>query len=73
MVGHDLRNPLQSIKSATYFLKKKGPTLSEDQAKAMFQTIEKGVDHSDKIINDLLDYDRKMFIWNYKRPRFRLF
>jgi PAS domain S-box-containing protein len=62
MVGHDLRNPLQSIKSAAYFLKKKGAALQEDQAKAMLEAIEKGVDHSDKIINDLLDYSRNMHL-----------
>ena len=60
MVGHDLRNPLQGIKSAAYFLKKKGATIKEDQAKAMLEAIEKGVEHSDKIINDLLDYSGNM-------------
>jgi PAS domain S-box-containing protein len=62
MIGHDLRNPLQGIKSAVYFLKKKGDTLKVDQAKAMLETIEKGVNHSDKIINDLLDYARNMHL-----------
>jgi PAS domain S-box-containing protein len=62
MVGHDLRNPLQGIKNAVYFLKKKGALIPEDQAKAMLQSIEKGVDHSDKIINDLLDYARNMHL-----------
>jgi PAS domain S-box-containing protein len=60
MVGHDLRNPLQGIKSAAYFLKKKGATIKEDQAKVMLEAIEKGVEHSDKIINDLLDYSGNM-------------
>jgi PAS domain S-box-containing protein len=56
MVGHDLRNPLAGIKNATYFLKKKGSALSEEQTKAMLENIEKGIEHSDKIINDLLEY-----------------
>jgi signal transduction histidine kinase len=56
MVGHDLRNPLAGIKNATYFLKKKGSALSEEQSRAMLENIEKGIEHSDKIINDLLEY-----------------
>lgn len=62
MVGHDLRNPLTSIKSAVYFLKKKGAALPEEQAKAMLEIIEKGIDHSDKIIKDLLDYARNIHL-----------
>ena len=62
MVGHDLRNPLTSIKNAAYFLKKKGSTLSEDKTKDMLEIIEGGVVHSDKIINDLLDYAREIHL-----------
>jgi two-component system sensor kinase FixL len=62
MIGHDLRNPLAGIKNATYFLKKKGATIPEAEAKAMLEIIEKGIDHSDKIINDLLDYAREMHL-----------
>ncbi len=58
MVGHDLRNPLASIKNAVYLIKKKGAMLPEDQTKTWLEIIEKGIDHSDKIINDLLDYAR---------------
>ena len=60
MVGHDLRNPLTGIKNAAYFLKKKGLAISETQFKEMLETIDKCIDHSNKIINDLLDYSRKM-------------
>jgi PAS domain S-box-containing protein len=60
MVGHDLRNPLTGIKNAVYFLKKKGNAISEDQAKVMFDTIDKCIDHSNRIINDLLDYSREI-------------
>jgi PAS domain S-box-containing protein len=60
MVGHDLRNPLASIKNATYFLKKKGKTISETQYKEFLEIIDKSIDHSDKIINDLLEYSREM-------------
>ncbi len=60
MVGHDLRNPLASIKNATYYMKKKGAAISEDQAKEMLEIIGKAIDHSDKIINDLLEYAREI-------------
>jgi PAS domain S-box-containing protein len=62
MVGHDLRNPLTAIKNAAYFLKKKGASIPEAEAKAMLEIIEKGIVHSDKIINDLLDYAREMHL-----------
>ena len=62
MVGHDLRNPLSGIKNAVYFLQKKGNTLSEAQAKMMFETIDKCIDRSNKIINDLLDYSRDIHL-----------
>jgi PAS domain S-box-containing protein len=62
MVGHDLRNPLAGIKNATYYLKKKGATISETQNKEMLEIIDKAIDHSDKIINDLLEYSREMHL-----------
>jgi PAS domain S-box-containing protein len=62
MVGHDLRNPLAGIKNAVYFLKKKGSTISEAQSKEMLEIIDKAIDRSDKIINDLLDYAREMHL-----------
>jgi len=62
MVGHDLRNPLAAIKNAVYFLKKKGALIKEEQAKTMLETMEAGIAHSDKIINDLLDYSREMHL-----------
>jgi PAS domain S-box-containing protein len=62
MVGHDLRNPLTGIKNAAYYLKKKGATCSERQAKEMLEIIDKAIDHSNKIINDLLDYSREMHL-----------
>ena len=62
MVGHDLRNPLAGIKSAAYFLKKKGAAISEAQSKEMLDIIDKSIAHSDKIINDLLEYAREMHL-----------
>ena len=60
MVGHDLRNPLATIKNASYFLKKKDTAIPETQYREILETIDKSIDHSDKIINDLLDYSREM-------------
>ncbi len=62
MVGHDLRNPLTGIKNAAYFLKKKGTTCPEGQAKEMLEIIDKAINHSNNIINDLLDYSREMHL-----------
>jgi PAS domain S-box-containing protein len=62
MVGHDLRNPLSGIKNAVYFLKKKGNTIPDARAKLMFETIDKCIEHSNKIINDLLDYSREIHL-----------
>jgi PAS domain S-box-containing protein len=58
MVGHDLRNPLTGIKNSAYYLKKKGAGISSSQAKEMLEIIERCVDYSNKIVNDLLDYSR---------------
>jgi signal transduction histidine kinase len=58
MVGHDLRNPLTSIAGATYYLRKKyGPEIDE-KGNGMFEIIERDIQYSNKIINDLLDYSR---------------
>jgi PAS domain S-box-containing protein len=62
MVGHDLRNPLAGIKNAVYILKKKGRAISEAQAKETLEIIDKAIDHSNKIITDLLDYAREMHL-----------
>ena len=62
MVGHDLRNPLTGIKNSAYYLKKKGAEISEVQAKEMLDTINRCVDYSNKIVNDLLDYSREIHL-----------
>ena len=60
MVGHDLRNPLSGIKNASYYIKKKETEGLSAQSKEMLQVIDRCVDHSNKIINDLLDYSKEM-------------
>jgi PAS domain S-box-containing protein len=60
MIGHDLRNPLTGIKGAAYYLKTKhGPEIGAT-GKEMLEIIEKAIDHSNKIINDLLGYSSKL-------------
>ena len=58
MVGHDLRNPLTSIKGAAYFLKAKYSKGLDATGKMMLSTIDNSIDYSNKIINDLLDYSK---------------
>jgi signal transduction histidine kinase/putative methionine-R-sulfoxide reductase with GAF domain len=60
MVGHDLRNPLTSITGATYYLKTKLGQNVDPKTKEMLEIIEKDVEFSNKIINDLLDYSREI-------------
>jgi PAS domain S-box-containing protein len=56
MVGHDLRNPLSGIRVASFYLSKKFDSKLNAEEKAMFETIDRNIIYSDKIINDLLDY-----------------
>lgn len=60
MVGHDLRNPLTGIAGATYFLRMKFGTEFDKKANDMLDLIEKGIQYSNKIITDLLEYSRDM-------------
>ncbi|MGD6852565.1 MAG: PAS domain S-box protein [Candidatus Bathyarchaeia archaeon] len=62
MIGHDLRNPLTGIKNSAYFLKKKVDKLSLSQVNEMLETIDKCVDYSNRIINDLLDYSKEIHL-----------
>ena len=60
MIGHDLRNPLSGIKNAAYYLRKRDLENLSPQSKEMIETIDKCIGHSNKIINDLLDYSREI-------------
>ena len=60
MVGHDLRNPLTGIMGAAYFLKKKHATTNDIDTNRMLDIIEKNVEYSNKIVNDLLDYSKNI-------------
>jgi len=61
MVGHDLRNPLSGIKNAAYYLHKKSECQSSC-SKEMLDIIDKCVNHSNKIINDLLEYSKELVL-----------
>jgi signal transduction histidine kinase len=61
MVGHDLRNPLQSIENATYYLNRQLAQLPSSvkiprKTGEMLQVIKDSVDYADKIIRDLNDF-----------------
>jgi len=60
IIGHDLRNPLTGIKGATYYLKTKYGAETDVKRKEMLEIIEKDINYSNKIINDLLDYSRDL-------------
>jgi signal transduction histidine kinase len=60
MVGHDLRNPLTGIGGATYYLKSKYNDQLDDRGREMLQIIERDIDYSNKIIDDLLEYSREI-------------
>ncbi len=59
MVGHDLRNPLQSIENATYVLNNELARLSPSiprEAMKTLHVINDSVNYADKIIKDLHDF-----------------
>jgi PAS domain S-box-containing protein len=60
MVGHDLRNPLASISGATYYLKRKFGQKLDEKAREMLEIIERDIQYSNKIINDLVEYSREI-------------
>ncbi len=56
MLGHDLRNPLSGIRGATFYLRRKLHSKLDGEDLALFESIDKSIDYSNKIITDLLDY-----------------
>jgi signal transduction histidine kinase len=56
MLGHDLRNPLSGIRGANFYLRRRLDSKLVPEEKAMFESIDKSIDYSNKIVNDLLDY-----------------
>ena len=62
MVGHDLRNPMSGIKNAVFLLKKKYRPLLGDEGTELLIIIDRAIENSNKIINDLLDYSRELHL-----------
>ena len=62
MVGHDLRNPLQGIAGATYYLKKMASARLEKKEVDMLESIDRAIEFCNKIVDDLLDYSRDIMI-----------
>jgi PAS domain S-box-containing protein len=64
MVGHDLRNPLQSVVNTVYILNKKIKEMPSspmrDELTRNYERIERNTNYMDKIVSDLLDYARPM-------------
>lgn len=60
MIGHDLRNPLTSIMGATFYLKTKQAAQQTEKRAEMLSVIEKAIEYSNKIVNDLLEYSREL-------------
>ncbi|MGA2664871.1 MAG: PAS domain S-box protein [Nitrososphaerales archaeon] len=58
MVAHDLRNPLQGIANAAFYVKRSS-TVGEKE-REMLTVIQDDVKYSDKIVRDLLDYSRNI-------------
>lgn len=58
LVGHDLRNPLQGIRSATYYLKTHTDKSTDKVCLEMLEEIDDCIERSNKIINDLLEYSQ---------------
>jgi signal transduction histidine kinase len=62
MVAHDLRNPLTSIRNASYYIKKTCPARANSECKTaleMLDIIEQETLFANNIINDLLDFSAK--------------
>lgn len=61
-LGHDLRNPLQGIASAAYYLRAIKSSMLDDAGREMLETIETCVKNSNKIINDLVEYSTEIHL-----------
>jgi PAS domain S-box-containing protein len=62
IVGHDLRNPLTGLAGAAYHLKTKYESVLDAKGQEMLEVMDRDVRHADKIISDLLEYSRKMWL-----------
>lgn len=61
MVGHDLRNPLQSIMNIAYLMEEEGASLPTDKREVLakwIRRLKENVVYMDKIVSDLQDLTR---------------
>ena len=61
-IAHDLRNPMQGINAATYYLKTKVSSTADEKTAKMLTLIEKDIKHSDRIIRQLLEYSQPIWL-----------
>ena len=63
MVGHDIRNPLQSIASDVFLIKSEISSITQNEAKANIEEslagIEENVHYINKIVQDLQDFNKQ--------------
>jgi PAS domain S-box-containing protein len=60
ILGHDLRNPLNALGIASYYLKRKYGKVLDEKDQVMFDSIDKSIEYSIKIVNDLIDYSSEI-------------
>jgi signal transduction histidine kinase len=60
LVGHDLRNPLQGIAGAAYYLRTHKEIVENKASNEMLTNIETCVGRSNKIIKDLVEYSQEL-------------
>jgi len=61
-IAHDLRNPMQGINAAAYYLKTKIDSTSDEKTSKMLTLIERDIKYSDRIIQQLLEYSEPIWL-----------
>jgi sensor domain CHASE-containing protein len=61
-IAHDLRNPMQGINAAAYYLKTKTRSTADEKTSKMLALIEKDIKYSDRIIRQLLEYSEPVWL-----------
>jgi signal transduction histidine kinase len=61
-IANDLRNPLQGISAAAYYLKTKMNSSTDEKTVKMLALIEKDIDYSDRIVRQLLEYSGPIWL-----------
>jgi methyl-accepting chemotaxis protein len=62
MVGHDLRNPLQSIVTALHILKNNSSRTGDEKSKEVLEIIHESVMYADKVVRDLSEYSKELHL-----------